>query len=346
MKLDIFKQKAFYIAFAVTLVCSLGGRFLSGLPVLKVIGAMVIALLLGMILQVIPGMREKNIAGIGFISNKFLRLGIILLGFKLNLSDLVKAGPKSIGLAIFVVAFTIVLTYLLAKAFKAHDELALLTASGCGICGAAAVMGITPQVKAKADDSVIAVAIVAILGTIFTVITTLLQPIAGLSEVQYGVWCGASLHEIAHVVAAAGAATTPTNLAALDAALIMKLSRVLLLAPAAIIIGIYFTRKHADKMPKTGEKAKLPIPWFMLGFLATSAIGTLLSANVPAATITPILKNLEALAFIILGMAMSALGLSVNFKVLISHGHKVLKAAVIASVALYVVTWAAAKLFF
>lgn len=346
MQLSLFKQKAFYIAFAATLAASLAGRWLAKLPGLKVVGAMVIALLLGMLMQLIPGLREKNMAGIGFISNKFLRLGIILLGFKLNLGTLISSGTKSLVWAVIEVFVMLLLIFTLAKAFKVHDELALLTAGGCSICGAAAVMGISPQVKAKADDSVLAVAIVAILGTVFTLITTILQPLTSLTEVQYGVWCGSSLHEIAHVVAAADAGGATE--AAMDAAIIMKLSRVLMLAPAAVVIGFVYQKRLAKNQAAdlSGEKAKLPIPWFMAGFIATSVIGTLLSAKLGAENVKDVLVKLEALAYIILGMAMAALGLSVNFKVLLKRGGKILLAAVIGSVILYGVSFAVASLFF
>ncbi len=70
--LKVLKTKAFYLAFAMTLVCSLIGTFLGGLPYFKVIGALVIALLIGMVFQVSPGTIKEAKSGIGFISNKFL----------------------------------------------------------------------------------------------------------------------------------------------------------------------------------------------------------------------------------------------------------------------------------
>lgn len=338
MDTKIFKNKGFYIAIVLTLIASLAGRYLAMLPYIKVIGAMVIALLIGMIINVIKPLKTAGGAGVGFISNKFLRLGIILLGFKLNLLVLVNSGIKTILLAIFVVTITIFLTYIIAKKFGVDDELSLLTAGGCGICGAAAVMGISPQVKAKSDDTVLAVAVVCILGTIFTLIEVLLKPTLGLTDTQFGILNGASLHEIAHAVAAAGSGSEAT----LNIALIMKLSRVLMLAPVAFLIGIFY--RKSNKTQNT-TKAKLPIPWFMLGFIATSALGTILTYYF-GNDITNLLKNLEAAAYIFLGMAMCALGISVNFEVIRKRGGKIFLAATISSIVLFAVAYVSARFLF
>ncbi|MBC1551321.1 putative sulfate exporter family transporter [Listeria booriae] len=328
-----WKETGFWIGILVTLACSLAGKYLALLPGLQLIGALVIALILGMLVQVSRTVVVSAQPGTGFISNKFLRLGIILLGFRLNLEALADSGLKTIVLAIVVVAFTIVTVYFLCKWLKVEDSLGLMAACGCGICGAAAVMGVSPQVKAKNDDAVLAVAVVCILGTVFTLIEVGLEPVLGMTPTQFGVMTGSSLHEIAHAVAAGGAGGTQ----ALDASIIMKLSRVLLLAPVAVIVGIIAQRKAKAT---TDEKSKLPIPWFMGGFLLTSAIGTFVA--MPA----ELLNGLVSVAYICLGMAMAALGMSVNFQVIIRRGGRVFLAATIGSVALLALSITASKLFF
>ncbi|MBC1890371.1 putative sulfate exporter family transporter [Listeria booriae] len=328
-----WKETGFWIGILVTLACSLAGKYLALLPGLQLIGALVIALILGMLVQVSRTVVVSAQPGTGFISNKFLRLGIILLGFRLNLEALADSGIKTIVLAIVVVAFTIVTVYFLCKWLKVEDSLGLMAACGCGICGAAAVMGVSPQVKAKNDDAVLAVAVVCILGTVFTLIEVGLKPVLGMTPTQFGVMTGSSLHEIAHAVAAGGAGGTR----ALDASIIMKLSRVLLLAPVAVIVGIIAQRKAKAT---TDEKSKLPIPWFMGGFLLTSAIGTFVA--MPA----ELLNGLVSVAYICLGMAMAALGMSVNFQVIIRRGGRVFLAATIGSVALLALSITASKLFF
>ena len=121
-----------------------------------------------------------------------LRFGIILLGMRLNLVDIAKAGPKVLVIAAVVITFTIFVVYGLTKVFKVEKKLGILTACGTAICGAAAVVAIAPQVKAKDDETAVGAAIIAILGTIFTLIYTLLYPVLGLSPYGYGVFSGAT----------------------------------------------------------------------------------------------------------------------------------------------------------
>lgn len=331
MNFSIVKKKGFYCAVVVTLLCSLLGSFLAKLPYLSVIGALVIALMAGMAFQLFPGLKQVSEPGIGFISQKFLRLGIILLGFKLNLLVLVAAGIKTLILAVLVVAGMISLSYAFCRLVRVEKTLSLLAACGCGICGAAAVMGVSPQLKAKTDDSVLAVAVVAILGTVFTLIEVLLFPHLPLTEAQLGVLAGASLHEIAHAVAAGGA----VGPLALDNAIITKLSRVLMLIPVALI-----TAYLSSKFESSTQGRKLPIPYFMLGFVSASFMGTYLF--LPAQFIAMLVSS----AYIFLGMAMAALGLSVNFKVMARRGAAVLGACFLSSLVLLAVCILVARHFF
>ncbi|WP_304057763.1 YeiH family protein [Levilactobacillus namurensis] len=334
-------SRPFWGAAVITLICAVAGSELAQLPYLNLVGALVIALLLGMACQVRPQIVAPNRAGIGFISNKFLRLGIILLGFKLNLIQLASAGVKTISLAAVIVTGMVLLTYNLSRKMGVDKDLAILTATGTSICGAAAVMGVSPQIKVPAEkaeqqreNEVLAVAIVAILGTVFTLIEIGLKPLLHLTAVQFGVLTGGSLHEIAHAVAA-GSAGGPVSL---DTAIITKLSRVLLLAPAAVIIGLWYQK--STPTANTGANAKLPIPWFMAGFILTSLIGTFIPLGDAA------LAALVKLAYIFLGMAMAALGMSVNFRVIAHRGGKPFLAASIASVILMSGVALASKLFF
>ncbi|MDO4902719.1 MAG: putative sulfate exporter family transporter [Limosilactobacillus sp.] len=342
--MQIFSKKSFWIASVMTLICSVLGSTLAKLPYLNLIGALVISLLLGIAMQVTPTtLRDEAKSGIGFISNKFLRLGIILLGFRLNLANLAASGIKTILLAACVVTMTICLTYTLSRKFGADDELAILAACGCGICGAAAVMGVSPQIKTadeerKRENEVLAVAVVCVMGTLFTLVDIALKPLLHMTAPEFGIMAGGSLHEIAHAVAAGGA----FGQASLDNALIMKLSRVLLLAPVALIVGYWYQHRiaKANQGAANTVSGKLPIPWFLAGFIMTSILGTFLPFSKGA------LDWLVQAAYLFLGMAMAALGLSVNFKVIFKRGGAVFGAAIISSTCLLVFMIIMSKLLF
>ena len=298
----------------VTLAASLVASWLKQFPGFSLFGALIIALLIGMVAQFpirkwYSSRSAEHKAGVkdaaGLISNKLLRLGIILLGFKLNLTVLFTQGIKCLPIAAVVVT----------------------------------VMGLSGSIKVppekedeKANNEVMAVAIIAIMGTIFALLEIALGPLTGLSKTQLGITAGASLHEIAHAVAA-GDAFNAVNIAT-----IMKLSRVLMLVFAAIIIAVWWDKNHSE-MPADGKR-KVSFPWFMLGFIGASIIGTF----VPF--IGAIAPNLVDFAYIVLGMAMAALGINVNFSAIAKKGQKAFLASFFTSVLLMCFAAGIAALFF
>ena len=293
-----------------TLLASLFASWRKQFPGFSLFGALIIALLIGMIIQfpirsAYVGSNDGRKAGVkdaaGLISNKLLRLGIILLGFKLNLAVLFTQGIKCLPIAAVVVTLTIIVCYAIARKLGVDPMLAILTAGGTGICGAAAVMGLAGSIKVPEDkqdekdnDVTMAVAIVAIMGTVFALLEIALGPLTGMTKDQLGITAGASLHELAHAVAGGDA------FGAVDIATIMKLSRVLMLVFAAIIIAIWWEKKHSE-VQSTGKKT-VAFPWFMLGFIGASIIGTF----VPF--VTSITPQHEDPAYIVLFMAITALG--------------------------------------
>ncbi|MGZ4123635.1 MAG: YeiH family protein, partial [Tumebacillaceae bacterium] len=282
------KSFGFWIGIAMTAVLALLGKGLATLPLLSIIGQMVIAILLGMAWTTLTGNKlqrskslQANIAGgQTFASKMLLRAGIVLLGVRLDLVALGHAGVRVLGTEIVMVTLTVFVGYFIARKLKVEPALAIVVACGTAICGAAAAVAIAVQVRAKSEHTVLGVATVAVLGTLFTIADTLLYPVLGLSPQTFGAYTGATLHEIAHVIAAA----TPFGSGALDTAILVKLSRVVLLAPVAMIIGAWFARReHASQAAgaqaeiaataqgkgNTGENAPvaptkrpLPIPWF------------------------------------------------------------------------------------
>lgn len=348
---DTWKKKICTIDMALiavlTLLASFIGSWLKQYPGFQLLGALIIALLVGMALQLPLHAYKKNNdlrrAGVksaaGLIANKLLRLGIILLGFKLNLHDLFTKGIKCLPIAAVLVAVMVFVTYNIAKLLKVNPQLAMLTAGGTSICGAAAVMGLSGSMPVlpeeedeKEQNEVMAVATVAIMGTIYALAEIFILPHFGMTKQQLGITAGASLHEIAHAVAAGGAFDS------IDVATIMKLSRVLMLVPASIFIAIWWNARHSKV--ENGGKHKISFPWFMLGFIAASVIGT----YVPF--ITAHASTLVEAGYVFLGMAMAALGINVNFRVIFKQGRTAFLASFLASIVLVVLACLAAVLFF
>ena len=330
-----------------TLLASFIGSWLKQYPGFQLLGALIIALLVGMALQpplhVYKMNNDSRRAGVksaaGLIANKLLRLGIILLGFKLNLHDLFTKGIKCLPIAAVLVAIMVCVTYNIAKLLKVNPQLAMLTAGGTSICGAAAVMGLSGSMPVlpeeedeKEQNEVMAVATVAIMGTIYALAEIFILPNFGMTKQQLGITAGASLHEIAHAVAAGGAFDS------IDVATIMKLSRVLMLVPASIFIAIWWNARHSKV--ENGGKHKISFPWFMLGFIAASVIGTYIPF------VTAHASTLVEAGYVFLGMAMAALGINVNFRAIFKQGRAAFAASFLASIVLVALAYAAAVLFF
>ncbi|WP_071461487.1 YeiH family protein [Bacillus massilinigeriensis] len=313
----------------VTLIIAIAAKYLAQLPFLSIMGQLVLAILAGMAWRAIFGVQETVLPGASFASKKLLRLGIILLGMRLNLADIYNAGWGVFATAAINLVFALLVVFTLTRWFGVEKKLGILTACGTAICGAAAVIAIAPQIKAKDEETAIAAAIVAILGTIFTLIYTVLYPFLHLSPEGYGVFAGGTLHEIAHVIAAAAAGGKE----AVDLAVIVKLTRVALLVPVAIVIGWMFRSKEEKGDGKTGISLSI-IPWFILGFLAMSGFNTLGIVSAETA------EHIVSLAYLLLGMAMAGLGLNVDFKVFRKWGLRPFAAGIAGSVCLSVLGYA------
>lgn len=316
------KRMGFVQGIGITLLIALVAKYLAHFPFLSIMGQLVLAILLGMIWRATIGVPNPLLAGTNFSSKKLLRLGIILLGMRLNLVDIAKAGPKVLVMSAIVITFTLVVVYALTRLLKVEKNLGILTACGTAICGAAAVIAMGPQVKAKDEEIAVSAAIVAILGTIFTLAYTLLYPVFHLTPYQYGIFSGATLHEIAHVIAASASGGNT----ALDIAVIMKLTRVACLVPVAIVIGIWFQRGETAEGKKSWRT--VPIPWFIFGFLAVSAIHSL--GIVPET----VANGIVTLSYMLMAMAMAGLGLNVEFQTFRKLGSKAFVAGLIGSVLL------------
>jgi len=307
-----------------TFVIALIGMGLAKIPLISHLGSMVTAILLAIIFRQFFGYPETLRTGIQFSGKKILRYAIVLFGFRLNVEVIMQQGLGLLVKDVFSIVLAITITMLIAKWIKAEKSLSFMLAVGTGVCGAAAIAAVSPIINAKDDDTAIGVGIIALMGTIFTIIYTLLLPVLPLTNLQYGVWSGVSLHEIAHVAAAAA----PAGPDALAIALLAKLGRVLLLVPLCFLLAYWMKRK--DK----GTEAKVDVTWFLVGFIITSLSGTY--SGIPQV----ILDNIAIFSSFLLTAAMVGLGLNVSLRALKQKGLKPLFAMLVASILLSIVTFA------
>lgn len=226
---------------------------------------LIVGIILGMIYanSLRNNLPETWVPGIKFCTKEILRLGIILYGFRLTFQSVMEVGLAAIIVDLIVVTVTIFLGMGLGKLLKMDSDLSLLTATGSAICGAAAVLGAESVIRPQSYKTAVAVSTVVIFGTIAMFLYPALYStgILGLEAKEMGVYTGSTLHEVAHVVGAGNAMGTQVS----DTAVIVKMIRVILLAPVLLIMGVLSDKRN--RAVAVGGNRKITIPWFAFGFI-------------------------------------------------------------------------------
>ncbi|WP_225446565.1 YeiH family protein [Paenibacillus rhizovicinus] len=332
------KQRAGGIAF--TFLIAAAGCGLSFLPGFHYAGQMACAILLAIGYRHFIGYPQPLRSGIQFASKNLLRFAIILYGVKLNITAIYRDGLGLLARDVVVVLFAVGCTMLLAKWMRADLKLSLLLGIGTGICGAAAIAAVSPILRSKDEDTAVSAGLIALVGTLFAVAYTLLRPLLGMTDLQYGVWSGTSLHEIAHAALAA----SPAGQDALALALLAKLGRVFLLVPmclALVYIQRVISRRRGSKTGEHSEKQSAPLqfPWFLLGFAAMSLLGSSSIGHAFIQAQPAFMNGLTFLTTFLLTMAMVGLGLNVNLRSLDGGVLRSLGAMLVTSVLLSLWTY-------
>ncbi len=267
-------------------------------------------LIVGIILGMLYANSLRNhlpatwVPGIQFCTKQILRAGIILYGFRLTFQSVVAIGGPAILIDCIIVTVTIFLGLLVGKLLKMDRDLSLLTATGSAICGAAAVLGAEPVVKGEPHKTAVAVSTVVIFGTVSMFIYPVLYRVGlfDLTPEQMGLYTGATLHEVAHVVGAGNAMGAEIA----DPAIIVKMIRVMLLAPVLVIMGFALARGV-----KAAPATAVPVPWFAFGFLLVIGINSLLPKDL--VWLDTLVNGINQLDTFMLTMAMTALGAETSF---------------------------------
>lgn len=279
---------------------------------LPALSPLTIAVILGAILGNVGVDLTVLKPGLVFAAKKLLRAGIVLLGLKLAVGDVLHLGGKGLAVVAAVVTITFFGTQLLGRAMGVAPGTRLLIATGFSICGASAVAAMDGVTHNKEEDVVTAIALVTMCGSLAIVILPLLRSPLGLSAADFGMWTGASVHDVAQVVATASV----VGPAALAPAVIVKLTRVVLLAP--LVAGMSLARRRRGSA--LGPAAKKPpiLPLFVLGFLAMIAVR---SVGILPGGVLDVAQKVET---ILLAAALFGLGTSVHLKTLFTTGGRAL----------------------
>lgn len=283
------------------------------IPGVGTFSPMILAIVIGMAFHNIVGTPKRAKEGVMFSLRRVLRFAIILLGFQLTAQQIVEVGPMGFAVIVATLVTTFAFTTWLGRAMGVDRKLTQLIAAGTSICGASAVIATNTVTKGHDEDVAYAVACVTIFGSIAMFTYPLFPAILHLNPQAFGLWTGASIHEIAQVVAASFQDGQSSG----EYGTIAKLSRVMLLAPVVITLGLMAARRQSHcHHGEATSSVKPPMPWFLVGFIALVALNSVI-------VVPPDLKNvIVPVTTFLLSVSLAAMGLETDISKLKAKGLK------------------------
>ncbi len=312
------KRNGTLMGIAFIAIIAIIATFLAQTSTLKTLGIspLVVGIVIGIIFanSLHHKMPTSWETGITFSAKKILRFAIVFYGFRITFQQIGEVGLEGFLVSLIMLSSTFILgTWLGSKIFKMEEDTSILIASGASVCGAAAVLATEPVVKAEEHKTAIAVSMVVLFGTISMFLypvlySAFIENASGFLHMtgrEFGIYVGGTIHEVAQVVAVPasipGAAEEMAN-----SAVIVKMTRVIMIAPMLIVLGIYLSFK-AKKTGGETSAVKLVIPWFAVYFIGVAGFNSL---NLVPSNIVHWINETDTF---LLTMAMTALGVGTRF---------------------------------
>jgi uncharacterized integral membrane protein (TIGR00698 family) len=262
-----------------------------------------VALILGLLVANVTSVPAVAQPGLATSSGALLKVGIVLLGFELVLQDILSLGGRALAVVIIVVLATFFGTRWAGRRLGLSNGLSLLVATGFSICGVSAIAAARGVTDAEEEEVTYAVALVTLCGSLAIVVLPALRNPLGLDEHAFGIWVGASVHDVAQVVATSSAVGS----VAVASAIVVKLTRVLLLAP--LVAGIGWSQD------RRGDAARVKlVPPFVLAFVGAALLR---SADLVPQDLLTVLADAKT---VLLALALFAVGARVELRRLLAVG--------------------------
>jgi uncharacterized integral membrane protein (TIGR00698 family) len=288
------------------------------LPGVSVLSPMILSMVIGVVVNNFAGAPHSVRDGVAFSLRRILRFAIVLLGLQITARQAAEIGAPGIAGVALALISTLAFSLVVGRALGVPRGLALLIGAGASICGASAVIAAKTATAGEDEDAAYAIACVTLFGTIAMFGYPIAQSFLHLAPRAYGVWAGASIHEVAQAVAASFQGGPEAG----EFGTIAKLVRVALMAPVVIALGEASARFG---LAGDGQRARPPFPWFLVGFLALAAFNSLVA--VPREIAAPA----GVAATFLLSMAMAAMGLHTDIGRLRARGLRPLALGALAS---------------
>lgn len=305
---------------AVALVIAAIAKVLEELLPIHLIGASVIALFLGMIINHFVRPSALIAGGLKFTSKKVLKFAIILLGASLSIGTVLEIGKMSLMVMCFTLLTCFGGGYFIGRALGLNWKLSNLISAGTGICGGSAIAAIAPVIDAEDTDIAYAMSATFLFDMAMIVLFPIMGQALGLSDMAYGLWAGTAVNDTSSVVAAGYAYSEGAG----DFATMVKLTRTLAIIPTVIIfalVEVNLKRKAAAGSKEQGDvktnvKFVKIFPWFILGFVAMAVVN---SFGVIPDEVSSAAKTVSKFLMV---AALAAIGLNTSFKDMKKSGIK------------------------
>ncbi len=229
------------------------------------VSPLLVVILLGMLWRSIAHTPEATQPGIRMAQRPILRWAVAGLGLRLSLDELVKIGGPALAVVAVSTFVALFAGFAIARALNVPRKLALLLAVGGAVCGASAVVAADTVVQGEKRDAPVALGVITLLGTVGIFLYPLIGRALAMNDFLFGVWDGASLHEMAQVVAAGFGMSDE----AARVATVVKLARIALLAPIVLLLGVWLARSGGS-----GKAAVAPVPWFLVVFVLLAGLAS------------------------------------------------------------------------
>jgi uncharacterized integral membrane protein (TIGR00698 family) len=305
---------------------------------------LLIVILLGIIIATVVKLPKEWTEGVKVAQKPVLRWAVAGLGLRLSLPELGKLGVPALGVVVICTFATVLIAFALFKAFGMGEKLSALLGVGTAVCGASAIVAADTVVQSEGKDAAVSLGIVTLWGTVGIFLYPLIGQALHLAAFPYALWAGASLHETAQVVAAASAYKVAPAIPLEGArvlvdhsiniesmATVVKLARILLLAPIVFGLG-WWMRKKGES---TGE-AKTPlVPWFLVAFVILAGVKTYAK---PIGLSDDFFKQAQLVVTFLMATGMAGVGLQTGVRDLKEAGWKPVLAGLLLWVILAIVS--------
>ena len=309
------------------------------------VGPAVFAILIGMVMGQIIKEKKSYMDGVRFTSKKILQYAVILLGFGLDLSLVLKTGEESLPIILSTISTSLIIAYLAYKAGLLEGKIATLIGVGSSICGGSAIAAAAPVIDADEDEIAEAISVIFFFNILAAILFPSLGRMIGFSTVDghaFGIFAGSAVNDTSSVTACASTWDSMYKLGSqtLDKAVTVKLTRTLAIIP--ICLGLAFIRmRNAEKEANNKISIKQIFPFFIIYFILASLITTIaLAKGVDISFFKPF-KDLSKF-FIV--MAMSAIGFNSDIVKLLKSGARPLALGGVCFIAITTITLTLEKL--